>query len=491
LKLASSLVVSFGITLALRQLVIPRFLGTERLGELNFADGLAGVFLVAAWLGVDIWLRREMGLSLKSADGLFGGILAVRAVSSLFLTAALAVTLYLMGRSPEIILTGVVFGIAQLASMMQNTSSALLHAASKVGGLSVSNIVGRLIWAAIVVPALMWHASLVWVAGAFAISEVFKAIYATMLVRRHTGLKLTIDFAATKNALKGSLPFWVNNIALAGTGRADVTVLGTMCVSLLGSEAASNREVGWYTVVLGFGGMMMVIAPVIGWVLVPLLSRALKQSQEAAGTIIPRAVEVCVVLGMPLTVGAFVAAEQIMAPPFYRLEFAPAALVLKIMSVTYLATYINVVCANCLAALDRGWTVTFTSMAMLVMTPALDLLFIPYGVRLVGASGGAAACAVSLVLAEIITTGIMLKRLGHLAVDARLISVCIRTTITAGVVLALNYVLSTQGFHPWLRVGLDALVYVGVALLTGSVRVSEAVAFVKLARAQRAAGATA
>jgi O-antigen/teichoic acid export membrane protein len=237
--------------------------------------------------------------------------------------------------------------------------------------------------------------------------------------------------------------------------------------------------------------MMMVIAPVIGWVLVPLLSRALKQSQETAGTIIPRAVEVCVILGTPLTIGAFVAAEQIMAPPFYRLEFAPAALVLKIMSVTYLVTYINVVCANCLAALDRGWTVTFTSLAMLVMTPALDLLLIPYGVRYVGVSGGAAACAVSVVVAEVVTTGIMLKRLGHLAVDARLISVCIRTTITALTVLALNYVLANQGFHPWLRVGLDAAVYVGLALMTGSVRVSEAVAFVKLARAQRAAGAAA
>src|SRR3954462_11094646 len=74
MKLASSLGVSFGITLAVRDFLIPRMLGTERYGEVNFADGFAGLFLVFGWLGVDTWLRKELGVTLKSADGLYGGI---------------------------------------------------------------------------------------------------------------------------------------------------------------------------------------------------------------------------------------------------------------------------------------------------------------------------------------------------------------------------------------------------------------------------------
>src|SRR5215212_5048373 len=99
MKLASSLVVSFGITLAVRQFLIPRMLGTERYGELNFADGFAGLFLVAAWLGVDTWLRKELGVTLKNADGVFGGVLVVRATMTVVLTAVMAVTLKLLGRS--------------------------------------------------------------------------------------------------------------------------------------------------------------------------------------------------------------------------------------------------------------------------------------------------------------------------------------------------------------------------------------------------------
>jgi O-antigen/teichoic acid export membrane protein len=486
LKLASSLVVSFGITLALRQLVIPRLLGTERLGELNYADGLAGVFLVTAWLGVDIWIRREMGVSMKSADGLFGGIFVLRAGLSVVLTASLALTLHLLGRPREIVLTAVVFGVAQLLTMMQSTASALLHAAGRVDGLSVSNILGKILWAAIVVPVLVLHLSIVYLAVAFALSEGTKAVIATALVRHHTQLKLTVDLRATFKALRASLPFWLNNVALAGTGRADVAVLGTMGVSLLGTQAASNREVGWYTVVLGFGAMMLVIAPVIGWVLVPLLARALKQGEEQAGAIIRRAVEVCFVLGTPLTVGAFVAAEQLLAPPFYKAEFAPAALVLKITAITFLLTYINVVCANCLAALDRGWTVTFTSLAMLIMTPLLDWVLIPIGIAHLGPSGGAAACATSLVIAETVTTGIMLVRLGRLGVDARLFSVVLRTLITAAVVIGLDWVLRHHGLLPWARIGVDAVVYLAAARLSGSVNIAEALAFVRLARTQRA-----
>src|ERR1043165_3452013 len=120
MKLASSLVVSFGITLAVRQFLIPRMLGTERYGELNFADGFAGLFLVAAWLGIDTWLRKELGVTLKTADGLYGGVAAVRTVFTVVLTAAMAITLKLLGRSDQIVIMAIIFGVAQLMVMTQN-----------------------------------------------------------------------------------------------------------------------------------------------------------------------------------------------------------------------------------------------------------------------------------------------------------------------------------------------------------------------------------
>src|SRR5712671_423916 len=120
LKLASPLVVSFGITLAVRQFLIPRLLGTERYGELNFADGFAGLFLVAAHLGVDTWLRKELGVTLKSADGIYGGVLVLRTGFLVLLTAVMAVALKLLGRSDEIVLMSVIFGVAQVMMMTQN-----------------------------------------------------------------------------------------------------------------------------------------------------------------------------------------------------------------------------------------------------------------------------------------------------------------------------------------------------------------------------------
>jgi O-antigen/teichoic acid export membrane protein len=180
-----------------------------------------------------------------------------------------------------------------------------------------------------------------------------------------------------------------------------------------------------------------------------------------------------------------------MAPPLYKAEFAPAALVLRTMSATFVLTYLNVISANCLAALDRGWTVTITSVATLLLTPVLNFILIPLGLKHFGPSGGAAACAASIVIAEGLTTTVMIQRLGPRALDRRLLSCLARTLITGVTVVAFDFVLSTQGMLPWLRVGVDAAVYVGLALLTGSVRVSEAVAFVKLAKSQRRAGATA
>ncbi|MBK7863675.1 MAG: hypothetical protein IPJ65_34735 [Archangiaceae bacterium] len=485
-KLAGSLVVSFGITLAVKQFLIPRLLGTERYGEVNFADGFAGLFLVASWLGVDTWLRKELGVTLKTADGLFGGVALVRTVMSVVLTAAMAVTLKLLGRSDTIVAMAIIFGIAQLMLMTQNTASALLHAAGRVGGLSVVNIVGKVLWAAIVIPVLVLDLSIVWLAAAFCISETFKAIGSSWLAARHTGITLRVDLKVSWRAMRDSMPFWINNIALAGTGRADVAVIGTMTVGILGTHAAADREVGWYTVVLGIGTMLMVVTPVIGWVLVPLLSRALVRSEEEAAKIIRRAIEVCVVVGAPLSVGAYVSADQLIA--IYKPEYAPAGLVLKIMAFTFALTYLNVVAANCLAALGRGWTVTLTSIATLLLTPALDLVLVPLALRHYGPGGGAAACALAIVIAEVITTSVMLKSMGRLAIDRRLGSVTLRTLLCAGLVIALD--LALQHFtpvNPWARVGIDAVAWVVFALLTQSVRLDEARALVQLAKAQRAA----
>jgi hypothetical protein len=106
-----------------------------------------------------------------------------------------------------------------------------------------------------------------------------------------------------------------------------------------------------------------------------------------------------------------------------------------------------------------------------------------------GPGGGAAACGAAIVVAETLTTGIMLKNLGPSAVDRRLISVVLRTLATAAAVVALDFVLHrfALALHPWARVGVDAVAYVVLALATGSVRIADAKAFVQLARAQRAA----
>lgn len=486
MKLASSLVVSFGITIAVRQVLIPRMLGTERYGELNFADGFAGLFLVAAWLGVDTWLRKELGVTLKSAQGIYGGILVIRAGFAVVLTTAMALTLGLLGRSDTIILMAVIFGVSQLMVMAQNTASALLHAAGKVGGISIANIVGKLLWAAIVIPALFMQLSIVWLAVAFLVSETFKAICATWLAARHQRITLAVDLKAAFKAMKAALPFWVNAIALAGAGRADVAVVGTLAAGVLGSHAAADREVGWYTVVLGIGSMLMVMTPVLGWVLMPLLSRALQRSQEEAGKIIRRAFEVCIVIGTPLSVGAFVAADELIA--IYKPEYGPSALVLKIMAWTYVLTYLNIVSANCLSALGRGWTVTLTSISTLLLTPAIDFFLVPYALKTWGPGYGAAACGVSIVIAEALTTGLMIKRLGHLAFDRRLISIVIRTGITAACVIVLDVLLARfTPIGPWTRVGICAASYVVLATATRSVRPGEAKAFIVLARAQRAA----
>ena len=59
LKLGSSLLATWGIALVAR-LYIPRFLGPDRFGVLNFAEAFTATAFVFLGLGLDTYVRKEI-----------------------------------------------------------------------------------------------------------------------------------------------------------------------------------------------------------------------------------------------------------------------------------------------------------------------------------------------------------------------------------------------------------------------------------------------
>jgi O-antigen/teichoic acid export membrane protein len=472
IKLGASLVVTLAMSFGVR-LLLPRYLGPELFGPLNFADAFAAAFFVVLGLGLDVYVRREVSIRPEHAMDFLGGILLVRLglVSLLFL--AMGLLLHAGHRAPLERQLVYLYGLAQLFITTNISLSALLHARGRVDGLSVSNVGTKALWGLFILASLALRLPLWGIPLAMVLSEAVETVILTSLVRRHLGWSLKVDFKATWTVIAVSLPFFLNTVAH--------TVYSKLGVSMLAFISTDDAEVGRYGAASNLAGLTLLITPLIGWVLMPLYSKAQHRSDEEFNQTLRRSLEFILALGFPVSLMLGVGAEFWM-----RVAFGPAyasgALALRILAPLFLITYVAMVSATCLINLRRAWTMTFISLVGLILNPILNWAFIHLALQWRGSSTGGAACALADVGTEVAVTAVMLYLVGRRAFDRRSVAMIGKTLAVCAAVLYVDHLLWAWG--P-VRLIVDALVYVLGVLGTGAVRLGETIDVVQTALQRR------
>jgi len=325
------------------------------------------------------------------------------------------------------------------------------------------------------------HAPLPWLAAPFIGAEMFKAGFLFYLTRRHAGLKMRLDVRSTVTALLAALPFFINEAALATNGRVDVSILGLV---------ANKTEVGYYGAVWGIAGMTMLLSPILGWVLLPMMSRAATSSPEEFTRILRRGLEGVVTVSVPVTLALALGAETWVGLMIGE-AYLPAAPVLRLLAPIFVLTYVATVCGSWLMAASRTWTVTRTSLLAALLNPALNLLLIPPLLARLGPTGGASATALSLALCEVLVTVILVSAIGSRAWDARSLAVLGKTVGVCAAVTLLHLVLGRAGLDArdllrgLARLVVDGAVYLTLILATQAVRRDEVLALVRRVKDRR------
>lgn len=470
-SLLVTLVIGFGTRIALR-----RYLGPAVIGPVNFADAFTSTAFVFLALGIDTHVRKIVPVVLEGANAFLGTIFLTRLLLSAAIFGAMGVVLGWMGQPPEVRTLVWAYGAAQLVMSFNNTFAALLQSARKVDGLSVLNILSKLIWAAGFVATMLFQWPLVGIPLSVLAAEVLKLIGSYVLARRHVKLELHLDWASLWPALKLSAPFYMNGVALVVVSRFDVNVL---------KVATEDAEVGLYSAASELAQITLVMTPMMTGVVMPLFARTLSRGADEFYAIVRRTVEIVLVLAAPvslvISLGADVWVRLVLGE-----QYAAAAWALSILAPTFLLTYIAVIIATALNMNEQGWTVTLTSTMSMFVNPLAVLGFVALSKSLHwGPGGGGAACALAAVVTEALVVTVMFWRFGRVALDTRLVKVIIKTALVAGVVLAIDR-LFLRPIGPG-RLVIEGLLYAVLALGIGAVSVKESIAFLKQMRSARAA----
>ena len=459
LMLGGSLVATWSVALLVR-LFLPRHLGPALFGTFNFADTLAATCFVFTGLGLSTYIQKEVPVRPHHATDFFGGVLAVRVGLSALLFVAMALLVWLGGRSLEVQRAVFIFGVSQLLVIINGDLAALLHASRRVGRLAVLNVVSKIVWGGGIAVALSAGLGLEWLALASLVSEALRSIVLWRLARAHLELRMKLDVRALKAVVASSFPYYLNALAFTLYAKVDISIMAFV---------SSDEEIGWYGSAQNFAAIAMLIAPLIGWVIMPQFSRAASRSTRELGEMLRRSIEWVISLSIPISLlmglGADVWVRYVFGP-----AFTPAMTSVRVLAPIFVLTYLAMLTATYLIMVKRAWAVTLVSFATLVLNALMNVLLVRWAQRLLGEGGAGATAASISILTEALVVAAFLAIIGKGAFDRRSVLSIGKSLAACLVVAAMDWAIRPLGPA---RLLLDIALYVALVVSSNALRVRE------------------
>ena len=433
--LGASLILTWGVAFLVR-FQLPRYLGPEQFGAFNSADAFTVAVFALADFGIDMYIIREVTVRPKHASDFVGGVLAARIGAALVLLLAMWFALSASGRPPIVQQAVLVFGVAQLAVINNNSLAALLQASTNVGRLAIANVLSKVLWGIGLAAVIFVHGSLPLLVLPLLVSELVKTAVLLPVPRSAAQVHFQVDVAATRQVLLASVPYFINTGA--------VIIGARLTAAALEFVTDDPREVGWYGASANLAGLAMLLTPLISWVMMPLLARARERSEREAFAILRRAIEVLMILIVPVTLFIWLAADDVVRLAFGGC-FTESAASLRVLAFDFMPMYLAIIASSILILNGRHWAVTTTS---ILAIPVRALIIVPL-TGLCGAWLGAGGVAVGAGLTEVIgislTAIVSLYLCGRDAVDRRSVLAITKSVAIALVVVALDRWLTPIG----------------------------------------------
>lgn len=351
---------------------LARTVGAAELGTLAFAVSISQLVVHLPRFGFERFVQRELSRSPEALPRLWATIMAIKASFSGIAAGSILAILWL-NRSP---ISKMWIVLLVLTSMLLYDSLAQFHSACfRAFHRAEYEAVVRLVYSAIYVvgglTAIRFGWGVVGVASALVIAGAVTVAHSTWLLHhRICSLTLSINRAAIRPVLTGSLPFFLMVLVVLVYNQIDMILL---------SLISGDRETGIYAAAMKpFEATSLIPAGVMG-TLLPALSRDWPVSKEQFAKTLTAGFRYMGMLGLPLAVGGVVCAVPLLHL-LYGSRYEESARAFQILSVAVVFSFWNHLFSAALIAMNQEKNLLRIGIGGVVINMALNLFLIPrYG----------------------------------------------------------------------------------------------------------------
>lgn len=286
--------------------LIPRYLGVEGYGQLNFIISFVSLFSIIGDLGLYTLIVRDISKNPNKANEYFNNLLLFRIII-IFIFLIIAGVFAIILQSAPITNLIVIYSVGVGIGLLTNFDLAFLNGFQEIKYQAISDAIQKMVYTLGVIVVIIFNYKLNGIIFAAAISYVFMFIYSFVAINKLILInKLNFNFNYIKKITIQSSPFILTSIFWMIYFNIDRIFI---------TYFKGNYATGLYSISYTFLWFLLSIIAILNTTFFPILSKFSEDKSKLEG-IVKKYIYLLYLFIIPVTIGGIYLAPKIISLVF-------------------------------------------------------------------------------------------------------------------------------------------------------------------------------
>jgi len=442
--------------------LVPRYLGVEGYGQLNFIISFVSIFSIIGDLGLQTLIIRDISKNTKKANEYFNNLFLFRIlISILFIFVVFIFALFL--KSPPIIEQITIYTIGTGFFLFGSFNLAFLNGFQEIKYQAISDAVQKITYTIGVILVIILNYKLFGIIVANTFASIFMFIFSFFAIKKFIIIqKMKLNKKYIKQKIILASPFILTTIfwmIYFNIDRIFITLI------------KGNYATGLYSISYTFIGFLLSILGILSTTFFPVLSNVSNNKQKLK-SIVDKYLLLMYLFCVPVTIGGIYLAPKIISLVFGS-QYLGGTLAFKLIMFFFLLNSIGIINYHLLITnnLEKY------SLKILGISAAtnilLNFIFVPW-LGIIGA-------AITTIISEIIIFTISYKKIKTDIIKINYLSPIIKPLVASGFMLAgimfFNHLYPSgilhNNFDVLISIAIGGIIYTTTLFITKAITIKQ------------------